>query len=177
MRKAELRVVVITKIFRGISELSEHLLLIPLRNTLYVATKTIDNSGNFYAYINALDLRTGQHKSGSPHLITAQVNGTGNGSVSGKVSYQAKFQNQRPALLLYNSTVYVASASHCDWGPYHGWILGFDATTLALNILTTQHPTVGRVVSGWQDKEYLWETMEISMWLPVTEQQLQIIIM
>ena len=34
--------------------------------TLYVATKTIDNSGNFYAYINALDLRTGQHKVRKP---------------------------------------------------------------------------------------------------------------
>ncbi len=97
-------------------------------NTLYVATKTIDNSGNFYDYLNALDLKTGQHKPGSPHLITAQVNGTGNGSVNGQISYQAKYQNQRPGLLLYNNTVYVASASFCDWGPYHGWILGFDAS-------------------------------------------------
>ena len=99
-------------------------------NTLYVATKTIDSSGNFYAYLNALDLKTGQQKSGSPHLMTAQVNGTGAGSVNGLVSYQAKFQNQRPALLLYNNVVYVASASYCDWGPYHGWVLGFDAATL-----------------------------------------------
>jgi hypothetical protein len=101
-------------------------------NTLYVATKTVDNNGNFYDYLNALDLKTGQHKFGSPHLISAQVKGTGNGSVNGVISYQAKYQNQRPALLLYNNTVYVASASFCDWGPYHGWILGFDAATLNL---------------------------------------------
>ncbi len=111
--------------------------------TLYVATKTIDNSGNFYAYINALDLRTGQHKPGSPQLISAQVNGNGNGSVNGKINYMAKYQNQRPALLLYNNIVYVASAAYCDWGPYHGWILGFDATTLNLKYTYNTTPDGG----------------------------------
>lgn len=114
-----------------------------ITNTLYVATKTIDNNGNFYAYLNALDIKTGQHKTGSPHLIQAEVNGTGSGSVNGKVKYQAKYQNQRPALLLYNNTVYVASASHCDWGPYHGWVLGFDASTLDLKYTYNATP------NGW----------------------------
>ncbi len=111
--------------------------------TLYVATKTIDASGNFYSYLNALDITNGQHRPGSPHLITAQVNGTGAGSENGVVAYNAKYQNQRPALLLYNNTVYVASASHCDWGPYHGWILGFDASTLALQYTYNATP------NGW----------------------------
>ncbi len=113
-------------------------------NTLYVATKSVDNNGNFYDYLNALDLSTGQRKPGSPHLITAQIKGTGSGSVNGVISYQAKFQNQRPALLLYNNTVYVASASYCDWGPYHGWILGFDAATLNLKYTYNTTP------NGWQ---------------------------
>ena len=114
-----------------------------LTKTLYVATKTIDNNGNFYAYINALDINTGLHKTGSPHLMEAEVEGTGDGSVNGKVKYLAKFQNQRPALLLYNNTVYVASASYCDWGPYHGWILGFDATSLNLKYSYNATP------NGW----------------------------
>jgi hypothetical protein len=111
--------------------------------TLYVATKTIDNNGIFYAYINALDMNTGLHKPGSPHLMEAEVTGTGDGSVNGKVKYLAKFQNQRPALLLYNNTVYVASASYCDWGPYHGWILGFDAASLNLKYSYNATP------NGW----------------------------
>ena len=109
-------------------------------STLYVSTKTIDNTGNFYSYINALDLKTGQHKPGSPHLITAQVNGTGDGSANGQLRFLAKYQNQRPALLLYNNNVYVAFASYCDWGPYHGWILGYDANTLALKYVYCSTP-------------------------------------
>ncbi len=111
--------------------------------TLYVATKSIDNNGVFTAYLNALDMNTGQHKAGSPHIITAQANGTGDGSVSGIIKYDAKIQNQRPALLLLNNVVYVASASHCDWGPYHGWILGFDANTLSLKYTYNATP------NGW----------------------------
>ncbi|MEP6584129.1 MAG: PA14 domain-containing protein [Ginsengibacter sp.] len=111
--------------------------------TLYVATKSIDNNGIFYAYLHALDIATGNPRPGSPHLITAEVNGSGLGNINGKVAYQAKYQNQRPALLLYNNTVYVASASHCDWGPYHGWILGFDGVTLNLKYTYNATP------NGW----------------------------
>ena len=114
-----------------------------LSHTLYVATKSIDNNGKFYAYLNAIDLSTGMHKTGSPHVITAEVSGIGEGNNNGVVSYDAKYQNQRPALLLYNNTVYVASASHCDWGPYHGWILGFDANTLSLKYTYNTTP------DGW----------------------------
>lgn len=110
---------------------------------LYVVTKTIDANGNFFSYLNALDLLTGLHKPGSPHLITAEVNGNGDGNINGVIKYDAKYQNQRPALLLFNNTVYVASASHCDWGPYHGWILGFDAATLNLKYTYNATP------NGW----------------------------
>src|SRR5690348_14334723 len=111
--------------------------------TLYVATKTVDSNGNFYAYLNALDLRTGQHKFGSPHLMSAEVPGTGRGSANGVVPFKAKYQNQRPALLLYNNIIYVASASYCDWSPYHGWILAFDAATLNLRYTYNTTPNGG----------------------------------
>ena len=33
-------------------------------------------------------------------------------------------------MLLVNGIVYIAWSSHCDWGPYHGWLMGYDKTTL-----------------------------------------------
>jgi PA14 domain/Secretion system C-terminal sorting domain len=114
-----------------------------IANTLYVATKTIDASGNFNAYLNAINILTGAHRPGSPKLMQAEIDGQGEGSVNGKLNYLAKYQNQRPALLLLNSTVYIASASHCDWGPYHGWILAYDAVSLNLKYTYNATP------NGW----------------------------
>ena len=101
-------------------------------HTLYVVVRsvTVNSPLNFQQYLHALDITTGAERQNSPKLITAQVNGTGDGSVAGKVSFDAQRQNQRPGLLLLNGSVYVAWASHCDWGPYHGWIMGYDKTTL-----------------------------------------------
>ena len=40
-------------------------------------------------------------------------------------------QAQRTALALSNGVVLIAWASHEDLPPYHGWIMGYDAATLA----------------------------------------------
>jgi hypothetical protein len=102
-------------------------------STLYVVSKTRLASGKKVGYqqsLNALDLATGQQKFGGPVLIQASVRGKGAGSVNGKVSFNPLRQLQRAGLLLVNGTVYVAFASLGDIGPYHGWILGYNATTL-----------------------------------------------
>lgn len=111
--------------------------------TLYVVIKTIDANGKFYSYLNALNIYTGLHKAGSPQLISAQVNGSGDGNVNGVIQYDAKYANQRPGLLLYNNIIYLATASHCDWGPYHGWVMGYDAETLQLQYTYNATP------NGW----------------------------
>ncbi|HEY0434687.1 MAG TPA: discoidin domain-containing protein, partial [Chitinophagaceae bacterium] len=66
----------------------------------------------------------------SPVLISATVNGSGDGSSGGVISFNPLHQNQRSALLLLNGIVYIAWAAHCDWGPYHGWLMGYDKSTL-----------------------------------------------
>ncbi|HRI20645.1 MAG TPA: discoidin domain-containing protein, partial [Panacibacter sp.] len=100
-------------------------------NTLYVVARSVNTGNNlFQQYLHALDIKTGLEKANSPKLITAQVPGTGDGNIGGIVYFDAQKQNQRSGLLLLNGNIYIAYASHCDWGPYHGWILGYDKTSL-----------------------------------------------
>jgi hypothetical protein len=100
-------------------------------NTLYVVARSVSNSGSTYVqYLHALDIATGAEKTNSPISITASYPGTGDGSSGGIITFDQQKQNQRPGLLLYNGVIYIAWSSHCDWGPYHGWVLGYDASTL-----------------------------------------------
>jgi hypothetical protein len=39
-------------------------------------------------------------------------------------------ENPRASLLLANGSVYLTWASSCDVGPYHGWVMAYDAHTL-----------------------------------------------
>lgn len=100
-------------------------------NTLYVVARSKNKKSEDYVqYLHAIDVTTGAEKCGGPVLITATVQGSGDGSLNGNITFNAQTQNQRPGLLLYNNTVYISWASHCDWHPYHGWIMGYDATNL-----------------------------------------------
>jgi hypothetical protein len=114
-------------------------------NTLYVVGKTKEN-GNFYQRLHALDITTGAEKSGSPVTLSAQVSGNGNGSSGGVLYWDAKLGNNRPGLLLLNGTVYIAFASHGDQGPYHGWILAYNAKSLQQTSIFC--PTANGAASG-----------------------------
>ena len=56
------------------------------------------------------------------------------------LSFDAQKQNQRQALTLSNGLVFVSFSSHCDWGPYHGWILGYDFKTLQQKVVYNDTP-------------------------------------
>ena len=101
----------------------------PSTNTLYVVGKTKEN-GNYFQRLHALDITTGAEKSGSPVTLSGQVPGNGNGSSGGVLSWDPKWENNRPGLLLLNGIVYIGFAAHGDNGPWHGWILAYNAATL-----------------------------------------------
>ena len=99
--------------------------------TMYVVTKTKNKRGKQYLQqLHALNITTGAEKFGGPVTLQATVPGTGSGASGGNVTFNPLRENQRPALLLSNGVVYIGFASHGDNSPWHGWVLGYNATTL-----------------------------------------------
>jgi hypothetical protein len=100
-------------------------------NTLYVVAKSTVADTAFIQRLHALDITTGLEKFGGPVTLSGSVAGDGNGSSNGTLSFDPKWENNRPGLLLQNGIVYVGFGAHGDNGPWHGWILAYNATTLA----------------------------------------------
>ena len=98
--------------------------------TMYVVARTKE-SGSYFQRLHALDIATGLERAGSPVVITAKVSGTAPDAVNNTVTFNPKMQNQRVGLALSNGIVVIAWASHDDIVPYHGWVMGYDAATLA----------------------------------------------
>lgn len=105
------------------------------RSVLYVVALTQTASG-FAQRLHELDLTTGADLPESPVVIQAE-------------GFNALMQNQRPALMLASGMVYVGYASHCDKEPYHGYLMAYDAKTLAQIAVFNTSPT-GSEASIWQ---------------------------
>ena len=115
--------------------------------TIYVEAKTkeVTTNGTIFVHrLHALDLTSGAEKFGGPTVIQASVSGTGDGNDgSGHVPFDPLRHMNRAALLLNNGVVYIGSASHCDNGPYHGWLIGCGAQTMALSNVFNTTPNGG----------------------------------
>jgi hypothetical protein len=98
--------------------------------TLYVVAKSRDDFG-VHQYLVALSLLDGSAKCGSPVSIQASVPGSGKSRALGGQAFNALTQHNRSALLLNQGSIIVAWASHCDTRPYHGWVMSYNASTLA----------------------------------------------
>lgn len=103
--------------------------------TIFVLTgaKTRVNllsSTTYSQQLHALAITTGREKIGAPIEIHASVRGTGQDSSGGELRFNGLRENPRAALLLTKGAVYISWASSCDVGPYHGWVMAYDARTL-----------------------------------------------
>jgi hypothetical protein len=119
--------------------------------TLYLVAKTkeVRGDGNHYVQkLYAININsatgadmTAPYTIGDTHGSATFANettvivvpGSGvetSGGPTPMVAFSALKENQRPSLQLLNGRVYVAWASHGDGGPYHGWVVGFNQTTL-----------------------------------------------
>src|SRR5262245_35112092 len=138
-------------------------------NTLYVVVKTKEVVGGTPHYVqrlHALDITTGQDRAvngvltigdttiggpdgGYTDITSVAVLGNGAGSDGTTLRFNALRENQRAALALANGVVYIAWASHGDNGPYHGWVVGYRATDLALQKVFNTSPN-GSASGIWE---------------------------
>ena len=93
---------------------------------IYLVAMSKDSNGNYYQRLHALDITTGAEESGSPVTVQATFPTT-----SGTTTFDPKQYKERAALLLLNGVIYTTWASHCDDGPYTGWVMGYSQSSLS----------------------------------------------
>jgi hypothetical protein len=113
--------------------------------TLYVLARTRESGGapssdRYSQKLHALAVTTGAEKFGGPVEIKATVKGGGAGGSGGEVAFDALRELPRAALLLSGGQVYLTWGSSCDLGPYHGWVMAYDAHTLAQTAVFNTSP-------------------------------------
>jgi regulation of enolase protein 1 (concanavalin A-like superfamily) len=103
----------------------------PTAGILYVISKSVDSAhSSYFQRLHAIDLLTGNEKSGSPVTISASYPGTGDDGST--VAFNARKENQRVGLTLTNGVVYAAWGAHEDIGPWYGWVIGYHYDGVAL---------------------------------------------
>jgi len=98
---------------------------------LYAVAMSKDTSGNYHQRLHALDLTLGTELFGGAAEVQAKYPGTGDNSDGTNVIFDPGQFAERAGLLLMNGILYTGWTSHCDIRPYTGWIMAYDAATLA----------------------------------------------
>ncbi|MFO0606957.1 MAG: hypothetical protein U0324_27545 [Polyangiales bacterium] len=113
--------------------------------TIYVVAKVAAPTAGPTFYIHAVDMVTGALRSRSAPIAAVLPGCSSDSTAAGlspyplppctdamlTVRFQAAKQYQRPGLLLQDGLLYVAFGGTCDQYPYHGWLMTYDAATLA----------------------------------------------
>ena len=116
------------------------------KSTIYfVARYKTTATATFTEQIFALNIATG-NEIVLPATIAPSVPGNAQGGTT--VMFNPLTQAQRPALLLLGTNVYVAFGSAGDNGNYNGWLVAYDATTLAQTALYNSDPNGGTAGRG-----------------------------
>ena len=107
---------------------------------IYTVAMSKNSSGDYFQRLHALDATTGKELYGGPVTIAAKYPGSGDNSSGGYVMFDPAQYKERSGLLLVGNTVYLTWASHCDIRPYTGWVMGYNAKTLAQTTLINVTP-------------------------------------
>src|ERR1700692_604728 len=107
--------------------------------TLYLVAMSKDASSNYHQRLHALDLATGAELLNGPVEIAATYPAAGGGTTT----FSPGQYEERAALLLLNGALYTSWTSHCDIGPYFGWIIAYSASTLSRTAVLNVAPNSG----------------------------------
>ncbi|MFC4036634.1 choice-of-anchor D domain-containing protein [Streptomyces polygonati] len=119
----------------------------PASNALFFIAKVNDgpDANNPHFYLHSVNPATGAERSGWP--VTVQGSPTNNPGAT----FNPKTAAQRAGLLLLDGVVYAGFASHCDYGPYVGYVAGFSTTTPAMTTLWSTESSSSTGMAGiWQ---------------------------
>ncbi|MFG2043316.1 choice-of-anchor D domain-containing protein [Dactylosporangium sp. NPDC048998] len=103
----------------------------PATQSLFFTSKVNDgpDTSHPHFYMHSINPATGAERAGWP--VTIQGSPTNDPANT----FNPKTAAQRPGLLLLDGVVYAGFASHCDYGPYVGYIAGVKTTTPAMSTL------------------------------------------
>ncbi len=117
--------------------------------TLFVLVRTKEEvhgaEAQYVQRLHAIDVSTGNERSGSPVTIKASVTT----AAGDKLAFDPRVENPRAAIALVNGNIYLSWASSCDAGDYHGWVMAYDAHTLAQKAVFNTSPN-GKQSGIWQ---------------------------
>src|ERR1700731_4388435 len=103
-----------------------------------VAMSTATASSTYNQRLHALDVTTGAEALNGPVDIAATYP-----MVGGTTTFDPLQYEERAALLLSRGVIYTSWTSHCDVGPYSGWIIAYSQGTLARTAVLNVAPNSG----------------------------------
>ena len=116
-------------------------------NSVYFIAKVNDgaDANHPHFYLHAVNPSTGAERTGWPVTVQGTpTNSPGN-------AFNPKTAAQRPGLLLLDGVVYAGFASHCDYGPYAGYVAGFSTASPTMTTLWSTEAGNGSGMAGiWQ---------------------------
>ncbi|GAA1527679.1 hypothetical protein GCM10009827_050930 [Dactylosporangium maewongense] len=119
----------------------------PATNAVFFMAKVNDgpDADHPHFYLHSVNPATGVERAGWPVTIQGSpTNDPGN-------TFNPKTAAQRPGLLLLDGVVYAGFASHCDYGPYVGYVAGVRTTTPQMTTLWSTEAGRSNGMAGiWQ---------------------------
>jgi hypothetical protein len=107
--------------------------------TMFLVVRTKETTTGetiYYQRMHALNLANGDDR-----LPPATITSPAGRDQFGSAHFDPLLNLQRSALLLSQGNVYVAWASHCDYGAFTGWVMSFGETTLERTAAWTPDPS------------------------------------